>query len=370
MNNAASLFNKFSSLLNFNASLLNFDATLFNNVPSLFNFHASLFNYFQRLPANLNITEETNENILNFAPDAGDAGKRLDAFLAEKIGNWSRSRLQKLIDDGDVSVNEKPAKSSYKIRANDEIEVELTELPTVSFEPENIPLDIVYEDDFLAVINKPAGMVVHPGAGVTAGTLANAVAFHFYNENKELNQRIGIVHRLDKDTSGLIVVAKDEKTHEALSEQFRSREVYKSYLALVHGEVEQNSGTIDAPIAREKHNRTKMSVRAHGRNALSIWKVRQRFEKFTLLGVEIKTGRTHQIRVHLAYINHPVVGDETYNAGRDKTVRELEIRRAISDLNRFFLHAEKLSFTHPATRETLNFSAPLAPELRNFLELL
>jgi 23S rRNA pseudouridine1911/1915/1917 synthase len=322
-------------------------------------------------------TPETNENILNFTADASDAGKRLDAFLAGKIENWSRSRLQRLIDDGDVSVNEKPAKSSYKVRARDEIEVELTELPAARFEPENIPLDIVYEDALLAVINKPAGMVVHPGAGVTSGTLANAVSFHFGFgsadfgfKNEEIPNRVGIVHRLDKDTSGLIVVAKNQEAHDALSEQFRSREVFKSYLALVHGEIEETGGTIDAPIAREKHNRTKMSVRAHGRNALSLWKVRRRFEKFTLLAVEIKTGRTHQIRVHLSYINHPVVGDETYNSGRDKTVKNMEIRRAITDLNRFFLHAEKLSFTHPRTMEKMNFTAPLAPELANFLEIL
>jgi 23S rRNA pseudouridine1911/1915/1917 synthase len=168
----------------------------------------------------------------------------------------------------------------------------------------------------------------------------------------------------------LIVVAKNEEIHDALSEQFRRREVFKSYLALVHGEVEENSGTIDAPIAREKHNRTKMSVRKHGRNALSLWKTRLRFEKFTLLAIEIKTGRTHQIRVHLSYINHPVVGDETYNSGRDKTVRDLEIRRAITDLNRFFLHAEKLSFTHPETKEKMNFTAPPPPELKAFLEIL
>jgi 23S rRNA pseudouridine1911/1915/1917 synthase len=331
----------------------------------------------------VNITE-TNENILNFTAEAPDAGKRLDAFIAEKIENWSRSRLQRLIDDGDVSVNEKQVKSSYKIRAGDEIEVELTELPVVTFEPENIPLDIVYEDEFLAVINKKAGMVVHPGAGVSSGTLANAISFHFGfgnadfgfkneqipNPKSQIPNRVGIVHRLDKDTSGLIVVAKNQEAHDALSEQFRNREVFKSYLALVHGEVAEASGTIDAPIAREKHNRTKMSVRAHGRNALSLWKVRQRFEKFTLLGVEIKTGRTHQIRVHLAYINHPVVGDETYNSGRDKTVRDLKIRRAIEELNRFFLHAEKLSFTHPQTKEKMDFTAPLPPELSSFLEIL
>jgi len=155
-----------------------------------------------------------------------------------------------------------------------------------------------------------------------------------------------------------------------LSEQFRARTVYKSYIALVHGETVGSSGKIDAPIAREKHNRTKMSVRAHGRNALSLWKVKKRFEKFTLLAVEIKTGRTHQIRVHCAYINHPVVGDETYNAGRDKSVNNREIRQAIAELRRFFLHAEKLSFTHPVTQERLNFTAPLPLELTDFLELL
>jgi 23S rRNA pseudouridine1911/1915/1917 synthase len=329
------------------------------------------------------MTQTENESLI-LQPETADAGKRLDAFLAERIENRSRSRLQKMIDDGDVLVNEKPAKSSYKLRAGDEIEVELTELPAETFEPENIPLEIVYEDEFLAVINKPAGMVVHPGAGVSSGTLANAIAYHFKlqitdykseieeipNPKSQIPNRIGIVHRLDKDTSGLIVVAKTEEIHESLSEQFRAREVFKSYVALVHGEMEENSGTIDAPIARENHNRTKMSVRAHGRNALSLWKVKKRFEKFTLLSVEIKTGRTHQIRVHLAYINHPIVGDETYNAGRDKTVHDLQIRKAIQELNRFFLHAEKLGFTHPKSGARMNFTAPLPAELTEFLELL
>ena len=329
--------------------------------------------------------EAEESSTLVFQSQTEDAGKRLDAFLAEKIESWSRSRLQKLVADGDVLVNEKESKPSYKIRAGDRVEVELTELVTEDFEPENIPLEIVYEDEFLAVINKAAGMVVHPGAGVSHGTLANALAFKFKIKNEELKiesgadaqskienlkSKIGIVHRLDKDTSGLIVVAKSETVHEALSEQFRSREVFKSYIALAHGEPEENAGEIDAPIAREKHNRTKMAVRAHGRNAISLWKVKKRFEKFTLLAVEIKTGRTHQIRVHLAHINHPIVGDETYNAGRDKTVFDLKIRKAIADLNRFFLHAEKLSFTHPATNEKLNFTVPLPDELNEFLELL
>lgn len=328
------------------------------------------------------MTEEITN--LNFHVDEWSAGRRLDAFLVERIENWSRSRLQKLIDDGDVTVNEKPSKSSYKLRRGDDIEVELAELPVAEFAPENIILDVVYEDEFLAVINKPAGMVVHPGAGVPSGTLANAIAHRFKIQDSEfgiesestenlkfeIRSRIGIVHRLDKDTSGLIVVAKTQEILESLSEQFRARSVFKSYVALVHGELETNAGTIDAAIAREKHNRTKMSVRAHGRNAVSLWKVKKRFEKFTLLGVEIKTGRTHQIRVHCAHINHPVVGDETYNAGRDKTVANLEIRQAIASLNRFFLHAEKLSFTHPKTDERLNFTASLPPELTDFLELL
>lgn len=316
--------------------------------------------------------QETNESLLTFTPEAEDIGKRLDAFVAEKIEDWSRSRLQKLIADGDCLVNEKPSKSSYKLRADDEIEIELTEFPAVEFAPEDIPLDIVYEDEFLAVINKKSGMVIHPGAGVSSGTLANAIAHHFkfQIQDSKIQNRVGIVHRLDKDTSGLIVVAKSEEIHEKLSEQFRNREVFKSYVALVHGEPEENAGTIDAPIAREKHNRTKMGIRAHGRNALSLWKVKKRFEKFTLLAVEIKTGRTHQIRVHFAHINHPIVGDETYNAGRDKTVHDLQIRKAIQDLNRFFLHAEKLSFTHPASQERLNFIAPLPDELTDFLELL
>jgi len=327
--------------------------------------------------------EETSSFV--FSPSSADVGKRLDAFLAEQIEGWSRSRLQKLIDDGDVTVNQTASKSSYKLRETDEIEVELTELPADVFEPENIPLEIIFEDESLAVINKPAGMVVHPGAGVSSGTLANAIAYRFQIQNSELRiennsdeqskiqnikSKIGIVHRLDKDTSGLLVVAKSEEIHEQLSEQFRNREVFKSYVALVHGAVEEKTGTIEQPIAREKHNRTKMSVRKHGRHAVSIWKIRKRFEKFTLLNVEIKTGRTHQIRVHLSFINHPVVGDETYNAGRDKTVKDPKIRQSIADLNRFFLHAERLSFTHPKTSQRMDFYLPMPPELKGLLEIL
>ncbi len=309
-------------------------------------------------------------------PSSEDAGKRLDAFLAEKIDGWSRSRLQRLIENEDVLVNEKKVKPSYKIREGDEVEVDLVELPVARFEPEDISLDIVYEDEYLAVINKPAGMVVHPGAGVQSGTLANAIAFHFAESFAEQNKqdpdnlRIGIVHRLDKDTSGLIVVAKTDEIHEELSEQFRERLVYKSYIALVHGSPDQNMGKIEAPIGRNKHNRLRMKVATHGRSALSLWKVRKRYDKFTLLDVEIKTGRTHQIRVHMGYINHPVVGDEIYNEGRDNTVADHTARNGIASMNRFFLHAERLSFNHPVTKERMEFTQELPAELNQFLDLL
>jgi len=329
-------------------------------------------------------SQASSSNPLIVTVEGADEGKRLDAFLADQIGGWSRSRLQRLIEEGDVLVNEKEVKSSYKLRKGDEIDIDLTEEPAARFEPEDIPLDIVFEDEYLAVINKPAGMVVHPGAGISSGTLANAIAYHFNHSSSPyragvaaasadravLADRVGIVHRLDKDTSGLIVVAKDDQTHEALADQFRAREVFKSYIALVHGSPRENSGMIDRPIARNRWHRTKMTIAANGRHALSLWKVRQRFEKFTLLDVEIKTGRTHQIRVHLASINHPVVGDASYNEGRDNTIADNEIKKAVEKLGRFFLHAEKLSFTHPNTREKMNFESPLPTELEEFLKLL
>ena len=316
-----------------------------------------------------NETDEASSFI--FHPSSLDAGKRLDAFLAENIEDWSRVRLQRLISDGDVLVNQKDVKSSYKLREGDEIEGELTAPIIETMEAENIPLNVVYEDEHLIVINKQAGLIVHAGVGVRNGTLVNALMYHFQNLSQLGGKsRAGIVHRLDKNTSGLIVVAKDEATHEALSNQFQMRQVYKSYVALAHGVVRRESGKIEEKIGRDKWNRMKMSVAKNGRNALSLWTVRQRFEKFTLLDVEIKTGRTHQIRVHLAFLNNPIVGDETYNEGRDKTVSDVKVRQAIQNLNRFFLHAEKLSFTHPKSKEKMDFVAPLPNELTDFLKLL
>src|SRR5215218_3362790 len=295
-------------------------------------------------------------------------GIRLDAYLASQIEGWSRARLQRLIESEDVLVNGKAAKPSYKLREEDEIELELVAAATDAFTPENIPLDIVYEDETLVVVNKPTGLVVHPAAGTPSGTLANALAYHFQKlPGTGTGVRPGIVHRLDRDTSGLLVVAKTEVALEHLSDQFRDRSVYKSYVALVHGRVLTSSGKIDQPLARDPSNRTRMAVVRAGRNALTLYRVRRVFDRFTLLDVELKTGRTHQIRVHLAWMKHPVVGDETYGGGRDNTIRDPRLRARLQALNRHFLHAEKLGFKHPKTGEFVKFESPLPPELADFL---
>ncbi len=297
------------------------------------------------------------------------AGLRLDAFLASQIDGWSRARLQKLIETEDVLVNEKPSKPSYKLREGDDIDVELTAAPVTAFTPENISIDIVYEDDTLVVVNKPAGLVVHPAAGTPSGTLANALAYHF-EQLPDRGVRPGIVHRLDRDTSGLLVVAKTEAALENLSDQFRDRTVFKSYVALVHGRIAANSGKIDQPLARDRSNRTRMAVVRGGRGALTLYRVRRAFDRFTLLDVELKTGRTHQIRVHLAWVKHPVVGDETYGGGRDNTIQDPQLRARVRNLNRHFLHAEKLAFTHPKTGELVKFESPIPSELATLLSTL
>lgn len=308
---------------------------------------------------------------LSFKIESDNAGNRLDAFLASQIEGWSRARLQRLIENEDVLVNGKPSKPSYKLREHDEIEVELIAPAADAFVPEDIPIEIVYEDDTLVVVNKPAGLVVHPAAGMPSGTLANALAYHFQNlPGGGTGVRPGLVHRLDRDTSGLMVVAKTDAALENLSDQFRDRTVYKSYIALVHGRMETNSGKIDQPLARDPSNRTRMAVVRGGRNALTLYRVRQGFDRFTLLDVELKTGRTHQIRVHLAWLKHPVVSDETYGAGRDNTIQDARLRARVRSLNRQFLHAEKLAFTHPRTGEWVKFESGLPDELAEFLKLL
>ena len=302
---------------------------------------------------------------------AEEAGERLDAFLAARVPGWSRARLQGLIEDAAVLVDGRPAKPAYRVRAGDCLEIELTLPLAETFAPEDIPLDIKYEDDDLVVINKPAGLVVHPAAGISHGTLANALAFHFAQLSRTAGAaRPGIVHRLDKGTSGLMVVAKTESSHEHLADQFRARTVFKSYIALAHGRVEKRKGEINQPIARDPGSRIRMAVVRSGRTALSLYRVRAGFDRFTLLEVELKTGRTHQIRVHLAWLKHPVVGDEVYGAGRDKTIADAEIRRTVSKLDRQFLHAAELGFRHPATGAEMKFKADLPVDLSSLLELI
>jgi len=315
---------------------------------------------------------ETEDAALVFDVSEEDAGARLDAFLAARVEGVSRTTLKRAIEEGDVLVGGRASKPSYKLRAGEHVEVELPEPPATEVEPEDIPLEIVYEDEEVVVVNKPAGMVVHPAAGVRNGTLANALAFRFRNSEIGNSQSVrpGIVHRLDRDTSGLIVVAKTARAHESLSDQFRARTVFKSYAALVHGATKEERGKIEQPLARDPRNRTRMGVVRGGRAALTLWRVRRRFDRFTLLDVEIKTGRTHQIRVHLAWLKYPVVGDETYGMGRDKTIADPRVRAAIAAMGRQFLHAARLGFHHPRTGEWMSFDAPPPPELARLLEEL
>jgi 23S rRNA pseudouridine1911/1915/1917 synthase len=308
---------------------------------------------------------------LTFKVDDASVDSRLDTYLASQIQTWSRARLQRLIENEDVVVNGQSAKASYRLRKGDEIEVELVVSPAEIFEPQKIPLDIVHEDEDLIVVNKPAGLVVHPAAGIHSGTLANALAFHFQNLPASAGSiRPGIVHRLDRDTSGLLVVAKTEEALENLSEQFRDRTVFKSYIALVHGRVDNSSGRIDQPLARDPGNRTRMAVVRGGRSAITLYKVRKHYHRFTLLDVELKTGRTHQIRVHLTWLHHPVVGDETYGGGRDNNIQDARLRSMVRNLGRHFLHAERLAITHPKTGARLEFHAPLPDELSRLLTQL
>jgi 23S rRNA pseudouridine1911/1915/1917 synthase len=305
--------------------------------------------------------------------DKETIGKRLDAFLASQLTDISRTRLQRAIDDGDVLVNGRPVKPSYKLRAGDQVEIDLPEPPPVELLAEAIPLNIIHEDDDLIVVDKPAGMVVHPGAGIESGTLANALAYHFNQLSGTAGRiRPGIVHRIDKETSGLLVVAKNDAAHMRISEQFHDRKVFKMYVALVYGRVSQSIGDIEANIGRSPHNRMKMAVLrgGAGRYAHTIFQVVDRHTDFSLLKVQIKTGRTHQIRVHLAHIGHPVVGDALYGQGRENTLRNTIMKREIRLLSRHFLHAAQLEFAHPSTGELMKFESPLPAQLTNFLALL
>jgi 23S rRNA pseudouridine1911/1915/1917 synthase len=334
--------------------------------------------------------DRASTRVLRVTPDA--AGRRLDQFLVASLDGVSRSRIQLLLDQGGIVVDGKPAKASHKLHGNESIAVTgEAQPPPLRAIPEEIPLDIVYEDGDLAVINKPAGMMVHAGAGATdddrnRGTLVNALLHHFQSLSTTGGDlRPGIVHRLDKETSGLIIVAKNDRAHQALSEMFSSRSLRKTYLALVHGEVKQEAGTINAAITRDVVRRTRMTTRRSdtGRTAISHYKVLRRlntrYGRFTLVSVRIETGRTHQIRVHMASIGHPVVGDRLYGAPAQiqlAAVTPVRKKRASPEpsgtlsLDRNFLHAAELEFAHPRTGKALHLQSPLPSELTAFVALL
>ena len=304
-----------------------------------------------------------------------DAGKRLDQLLASHL-DVSRARVQQLITEQKVLVNNAAAKASLKLRGNERIKVlGPAERPPLRAIPEEIPLDIIYEDDDLAIVNKPAGMMVHAGAGATEdarnrGTLVNALLHHFASLSGVGGEmRPGIVHRLDKETSGLIVVAKNDEAHRKFSAQFARREVKKKYIALVHGLVKKESGTISASISRDRVRRIRMTTRqAGGREAVSHYSVVRRldapFGKFTLLEVKIDTGRTHQIRVHMASLGHPIAGDRLYGAPQEmRAARGKHGDTTPISLSRNFLHAAELELSHPRTGARLSFQSPLPTEL-------
>ncbi|HET9409358.1 MAG TPA: RluA family pseudouridine synthase [Candidatus Sulfotelmatobacter sp.] len=314
-----------------------------------------------------------------------DAGKRLDQFLTSRLAHVSRARVQELIAAEKVRVNGAPAKASLKLRGDEKISIlGPAERPPMHAVAEDIPLDIVYEDEDIAVINKPAGMMVHAGAGSTddarnRGTLVNAL-LHLFRTLSEVGGELrpGIVHRLDKETSGLIVVAKNDEAHRKLAAQFAGRAVKKTYIALVHGFTKRDSGTIAQSISRDRIRRTRMTTRGSGgREAVSHYKVMERFEtqfgKFTLLEIKIDTGRTHQIRVHMSGLGHPVVGDTLYGAPRELRPRDKRSAGKRADLpssislNRNFLHAAQIEFHHPRSGKLIALKSSLPGELQGFL---
>jgi 23S rRNA pseudouridine1911/1915/1917 synthase len=301
------------------------------------------------------------------------AGPRLDAFLASNTPDLSRTKIQRAIDDGDVLVNDLQVKPSYRLRAGDKIDLDLPEPAPLDLIAEPIPLNIIFEDQDIVVVDKPAGLVVHPGAGNPSGTLANALVHHLNQLSGRAGAtRPGIVHRLDKETSGLLVVAKNDPSHERLSELFSERRVGKSYVALVYGRLSVTHGEIEARIGRSSRNRTRMAVLrgSAGRPAHTTFEVASSYQEFTLLEIQIKTGRTHQIRVHMSHIGHPVVGDTTYGGGREKMVRDVAIKREILGMGRHFLHSAELAFEHPRSGELLRFTSDLPSDLRTFLSFL
>ncbi|OJW24578.1 MAG: RNA pseudouridine synthase [Planctomycetales bacterium 71-10] len=307
-------------------------------------------------------------------------GRRIDAYLASRFIDYSRSVLQKVIDAGAVEVNGRPVRASYKIRAGDKVRISLPPLHDATPAAEDIPIEVVYEDEYLTVVNKPADMVTHPSRGNWGGTLANAIQFHFDRLSTIAGEdRPGIVHRLDRDTTGLIVVAKDDLAHRRLGLQFEHREVHKEYMAIVYGVPNRDSDYIEKPIGFHPLVREKMAVRDlvdGGREAVTFYEVVERFRGYALVRCKPKTGRTHQIRVHMHSIGTPIIADKPYS-GRDRvTLADLEVPGAVADdpagllIERQALHAHTLRFTHPITEQPLELVAPLPADMARTLEAL
>ena len=273
---------------------------------------------------------------------------RIDKFLSEEMSEFTRSHIQKLLDEGFVLLNGKVPKSNTKVKTGDKIEVTFPEPEEIDVLPENIPLDIVYEDDFMLVVNKPQGMVVHPAAGNYTGTMVNALLYYCGDSLSGINgeKRPGILHRIDKDTSGLLLVAKNDIAHIKLSEQIKEHSLTREYFALVHGNIKEDSGTINAPIGRHPEDRKKMTITdKNSREAVTHFFVVERFGKYTLIRCRLETGRTHQIRVHMSKNGHPIVGDKTYG-----------VKKGEFSLKGQLLHAHKVGFIHPKTEEYMEFS--------------
>jgi 23S rRNA pseudouridine1911/1915/1917 synthase len=289
---------------------------------------------------------------------AEDAGRRLDVFLAAETPNLSRSHIQKLVAEGMVEVNGMPAKSSYRLKCSDSVVLRVPPPVELVVEPEPIPLDIYFEDAYVVVVNKPRGMVVHPAEGNYSGTMVNAL-LHHCRDLSGINGLIrpGIVHRLDKDTSGLLMAAKNDFAHLELARQLSERKVERRYLALAHGVLKNNRGIVDAPIGRHPRDRQRMAVsRKNGKPAVTHYNVLERYGNLTYLELKLETGRTHQIRVHMSFLGHPLVGDMKYGPGRNKFGLEGQ-----------FLHAATLGFVHPRSGEWMTFTAPLPVELQKVL---
>jgi 23S rRNA pseudouridine1911/1915/1917 synthase len=311
---------------------------------------------------------QTTDKSLSFTVGEEDAGARLDRYLAAQAADLSRTRLQAMIAEGRVRVNGITTKPSHRLESGQIVEVEVPPPQPVAVLPEAIPLDVLYEDDDLAVISKPAGMVVHPGSGNALGTLTAALLARF----GELSSvggplRPGIVHRLDKGTSGALVVARNDVAHRALVEEFQEREVQKTYVALLHGRLKTAAGRIELPVARDLRRRTRMTTRRReGRPARTDWRARLVLGAFTLVEAGLHTGRTHQLRVHFSALGCPVVGDTLYGAPREERAGNA----VLPELGRNFLHAARIQFVHPTTEKAIEVRAPLPPELADYLKVL